>query len=93
MAAVTIYTTQYCGFCFAAKRLLTELEIDFDEVELDTDLELRSRLSQENGGWRTVPMIFLGDRFIGGYSELSQLNASGELEKFIAPAQEGNASV
>ncbi|MCP4895729.1 MAG: glutaredoxin [bacterium] len=83
MAAVTIYTTQYCPYCFAAKRLLTQLEIQFEEVGLDRDQELRSRLSKENGGWRTVPMVFFNDVFIGGHRELSQLHALGKVEESL----------
>lgn len=66
----TVYTTTYCSYCQAAKQLLTEHNIEFEEVALDDKPELRAELAEANGGWRTVPMIVLDDKFIGGYQEL-----------------------
>ncbi len=83
MAGVTIYTASFCLYCTAAKRLLASLGVEFDEVGLDDKPELRQRLSTENGGWRTVPMIFAGDRFLGGFSEIRELHGRGELEKLV----------
>jgi glutaredoxin 3 len=77
---VTLYTTPSCGFCVAAKRLLGQKNIPFKEVGLADKPELRQRLSQENGGYRTVPMIFIGEEFIGGFDELNALSQSGGLD-------------
>ncbi|RLE28738.1 MAG: glutaredoxin [Acidobacteria bacterium] len=79
MTPVTIYTTAVCPFCIAAKRLFENLEIEFSEVLLDRDPALRMRLAQENEGWRTVPMIFVGDQMIGGFSEAKSLHNEGKL--------------
>ena len=79
MTPVTIYTTAVCPFCIAAKRLFENLGIEFSEVLLDRDPALRMRLAQENEGWRTVPMIFVGDQMIGGFSEVKTLHQEGEL--------------
>lgn len=79
MTGVTIYSTAVCPFCIAAKRLLESLGIGFTEIQLDREPELRMRLAEENSGWRTVPMIFIGDRFIGGFIEVRNLNREGKL--------------
>ena len=79
MTGVTIYSTAVCPFCIAAKRLFDNLDIEFSEVRLDQDPALRMRLAQENDGWRTVPMIFIGDRFIGGFVEARSLHKDGKL--------------
>ena len=79
MTDVRIFTTRVCPYCIAAKRLLTSLGVPFDEVALDAKPELRQQLSEENGGWKTVPMVFVGDRFVGGFTELRQIEQSGEL--------------
>lgn len=84
MQEITVYTTPVCTYCGAAKRLLTQRGHAYKEVDLGQQPELRQRLSQENGGYRTVPMIFIGKRFIGGYSELTDLDRSGELAKMVA---------
>jgi len=78
-APVVIYTTPYCGYCTSAKRLLDRLGIAFDEVDLSRDSALRRRLSDDNDGYRTVPMIYLEGRFIGGYDELHALDRKGGL--------------
>ncbi|MDE3269594.1 MAG: glutathione S-transferase N-terminal domain-containing protein [Pseudomonadota bacterium] len=70
---VIIYTTNVCPYCQQAKRLLTEREIPFEEISLEGNNELRTQLSQENNGWRTVPMIFADKKFIGGYDDLHAL--------------------
>ncbi len=83
MNDVTIYSTATCPFCIAAKRLFDTLGVPYSEVRLDRDPELRMRLAEENQGWRTVPMIFIGDRFIGGFSEVRGLHQNGELRPMI----------
>ena len=88
MAAVTVYTTPYCSFCFAVKRLLDQAGIAFDEVSLAGRPELRRDLSQANGGWRTVPMVFIGGRFVGGFVETRALERSGELTGLVRAAEE-----
>jgi glutaredoxin 3 len=80
---VKVYTSRICGYCSAAKRLLAKREIPFEEIDLTNQPELRMRLSQQTG-MRTVPMIFIGDACIGGYTELAALEASGELEARLA---------
>jgi glutaredoxin 3 len=84
MPEVTLYTTNTCPFCHAAKRLLASLGVEYWEVNLDGDPELRQRLSHANGGWRTVPMIFVGERFVGGFEELRKMHARGELRRLLA---------
>jgi glutaredoxin 3 len=76
---VLVYTAALCAYCSAAKRLLDKLGIAYREVDLTRDHALRERLSEENGGYRTVPMIFVEGRFIGGYTDLSALERAGGL--------------
>ena len=79
MREVKIYTTQVCPYCVQAKRLLTQLKLPYEELGLDDKPELRQKLSEENRGYRTVPMIFIDDQFIGGYTELLALHKQGKL--------------
>lgn len=75
---IEIYTWGYCPYCIRAKNLLKEKDMPFTEVNLDgKDEELRAL--RERTGQRTVPQIFIDDEFIGGFSELSALNAEGKL--------------
>jgi glutaredoxin 3 len=76
---VKIYTTSVCPYCDAAKRLFKGLGIHFEEISLEGRHEERQRLSEANGGWRTVPMIFIGERFVGGFNDVKALHDRGEL--------------
>lgn len=76
---VRIYTTPFCGYCVNAKRLLDRLAIGFEETDVSRDLALRQKLVDETQ-WRTVPMIFVEDKFIGGYDDLYALWKRGGLK-------------
>ena len=77
--AIQIYTKKWCGFCSAAKRLFRDLDLDFEEIPVDRDPELRWRVATEAGNWPTVPMIFIGDHFVGGFTEAADLHRKGRL--------------
>ncbi len=83
MKEIKIYTTNFCPYCVMAKNLLTKENLVFSEISLQGQQELRERLSRENAGWRTVPMIFIGEEFIGGFQDLSKLHDSGGLLKKV----------
>ena len=81
-AEVTLYTTDYCPYCFRAKHVLNKRGIAFKEVDVSRDPEKREWLVKTTGR-RTVPQIFIGDEPIGGSDELVALDKSGELAKRV----------
>jgi len=83
---VRIYTTTYCGYCYAAKRLMRQRGIDFEEIDCTSDRAARDMLV-ETTGQRTVPQIFFDEVPIGGYDELSALDRSGELPRILRGEQ------
>ena len=83
MPNVTIYTTAVCPYCVAAKRLLSARGIAYTEQDVSRDHDKRAWLVEVTGR-RTVPQIFIGDRAIGGYDELSALDRTGELAQMLA---------
>ena len=83
MAEVRIYTTTYCGYCRAAKSLLSERGAAFQEIDCTQDSDVRSWLIEQTGQ-RTVPQIFIGDVPVGGFSELSALDQAGKLKAILA---------
>ncbi len=78
MKKVTIYTTTYCGYCLAAKKLLEKHKITFTEIDVTTDDAKRTWLIEQTGQ-RTVPQIFFDDQSIGGFSELSEIVSKNKL--------------
>lgn len=84
MADVTIYTAAFCGYCVAAKRLLNNKGITYDEIDVTYDEDLRSEMVKRAEGRRTVPQIFVRENPIGGYTDLADLDGKGELDKLLA---------
>ncbi|WP_375260334.1 glutaredoxin 3 [Palleronia sp.] len=84
MAIVEIYTTPLCGYCHAAKRLLTSKNVSFAETDVSADPELRAKMTQRANGRRTVPQIFIGDTHVGGYDDLAKLERDGKLDPMLA---------
>ena len=83
MNKVRIYTTVICPYCDAAKRLLKVLGVAYEEISLEGRPDERQALSEANGGWRTVPMIFIGEKFIGGFDDMKKLHDKGALLPLI----------
>ena len=65
---IEIYTTRYCPYCHAAKRLLSRKGV-----------ELVARAN----GRMTVPQIFIGSTHVGGYDDLSALDRAGKLDPLL----------
>lgn len=82
---IVVYSSPFCGYCSAAKRLLARKGAAFDEIDVMAEPERRSEMV-ERSGRRTVPQIFIGDRHVGGYDDLSALDARGELDPLLAGA-------
>ncbi|MCI2394651.1 glutaredoxin 3 [Aliiroseovarius sediminis] len=84
MKPITIYTTQLCGFCHAAKRLLKTKNASFDEIDVMMDPDKRQEMMQRAGGRHTVPQIFIGGTHVGGYDDLAALDRAGKLDPLLA---------
>jgi glutaredoxin 3 len=84
MKQVDIYTTPLCGFCHAAKRLLTQKGVSFAEVDVLEQPDRKPEMIQRANGSRTVPQIFIGDTHVGGCDELYALDQAGKLDALLA---------
>ncbi|EPX82471.1 glutaredoxin 3 [Salipiger mucosus] len=84
MQSIEIYTSPFCGFCHAAKRLLTSKGADFTEIDVAADPERKPEMIQRASGGRTVPQIFVGDTHVGGCDELYALDRAGKLDTLLA---------
>jgi len=84
MKTVTIYTTMLCPYCFAAKRLLDQKGVAFEEIDVTRDREARQVMTERSNGRYTVPQIFIGDDHVGGCDDLYDLDSSGRLDGMLA---------
>ena len=74
---VKVYTTHWCPSCVNAKRFLNEKNIEFEEINIETEGMTREDLEKITGG-RTVPQIVIDDTPIGGYKDLIALDSEGK---------------
>ena len=84
MAAVTIYTTMMCPYCFRAKALLKDKGVEFKEIDVGMDPDLRDEMTKRANSGYTVPQIFVGDTHVGGCDELYALERAGKLDTLLA---------
>lgn len=82
-ARIVIYSSPFCGFCSAAKRLLDGKGAEYTEIDTLADKTRRDEMIERTAR-RTVPQIFIGERHIGGYDELHALDVRGELDALLA---------
>ena len=83
MQAVQMYTTAVCPFCVRAKQILKARGVEsIQEIRVDADPAERIRM-MERTGRRTVPQIYIGDRHVGGFDDLSALHRAGKLDGLL----------
>jgi glutaredoxin 3 len=76
---VVVYVRAYCAYSRAAQTLLKQRGIPFEAVDVTNDPQMRAELAERAYGRRTLPVIFVGGRPIGGYQELAALVRDGKL--------------
>ncbi|MFN2167260.1 MAG: glutaredoxin 3 [Anaerolineae bacterium] len=86
-AQVTLYTTRFCPYCVAARRLLAEKGVAFEDIAVDGDVALRREMTARAGGAHTVPQIWIGTRHVGGFTDLAALDRRGELDRLLSGQQ------
>lgn len=86
MAGVRMYCTALCPYCQMAERLLRAKGIAaIDKIRVDLEPARRVEMMRETGR-RTVPQIYIGETHVGGFDELSELDASGRLDEMLKSA-------
>jgi glutaredoxin 3 len=83
MKRIEIYTTRYCPYCIAAKRLLSKKGVEFTEIDVSGDTKGRSRMVARANGRMTVPQIFIDAIHVGGCDDLYALDRTGKLDALL----------
>lgn len=83
MPKVEIYTSPLCGYCHAAKRLLSQKGVTFIEIDIWAEPQRKPEMIARAGGRRTVPQIFIADHHVGGCDELHALEHRGGLDPLL----------
>ena len=82
MMPVILYTTDRCGSCVAAKKLLEKRGIGYEEINLTRDPDSRTQLQRLTGMF-TFPQVVIGERAIGGFTELLAADREGRLAELV----------
>ena len=83
MKNVTVYMGPMCGFCDAAKRLLTKKNISYKEINIALEEGKMEEMIKKSNGKRTIPQIFIEDLHVGGYVELRELEKEKKLDNLL----------
>ena len=82
MPKIEMYSPSFCPFCWGAQRLLKSKSVDFTIYPVDGDPQRRKEMMDRGGGY-TVPQIFVDDRPLGGFDEISALDMDGDLDRLL----------
>jgi glutaredoxin 3 len=83
MQKVVIYTGPMCNYCSAAKHLLNKKKVTYTEFDIGTDSSKMQEMQERTKGARTIPQIFIGETYVGGYDELKALEVAGKLNTLL----------
>ncbi|VVD71222.1 glutaredoxin [Pandoraea iniqua] len=86
MPKIVMYSTQVCPYCQMAERLLRQRGVqEIEKILIDKDPARREEMMTRTGR-RTVPQIYIDDRHVGGYDDLSALDRAGGLLPLLQAA-------
>jgi glutaredoxin 3 len=80
---ILVYSSMLCPYCFAAKKLLKKLNLNFEEVLVDNDPKIKNQMIKLSNGRTSVPQVFFGENHIGGYDDLKRFYNEGKLSLFL----------
>ena len=67
-----------CGFSNQVVQILNHYGVDYKDVNVLTDPEIRVKLSEQSG-WPTIPQLYVKGEFIGGSDIVKEMFEKGEL--------------
>ena len=83
MPKVLMYTTGTCPYCQRAEMLLKSKGVDeIEKIRIDLEPERREEMISKTSR-RTVPQIFIGATYVGGFDDLAALNRAGKLDPLL----------
>ena len=83
MKKITMYTGPRCGYCEAAKKLLTRNNAAYYEIDISKVDGAMDEMIKKANGKRTIPQIFFDELHIGGYDEIRALEKEDKLQDLL----------
>lgn len=75
-------TMPRCGFSGTLVHVLQNLGVDFKDIDILEDEELRQGI-KDFTNWPTIPQLYIKGEFIGGCDIVRQLYQTGELKVIL----------
>jgi len=82
MPEVIMYYTPDCPFCSRAEKLLAKKGVKINKIRVDGD-KAKLREMIKRSGRNTVPQIYIDNKHIGGFDDLSELDIMDELDPLL----------
>lgn len=82
MKEIRLYTWPHCPYCINAKKLLDSKGLRYKDVDISGNDNMKQVLTEKTGQ-STVPYVFVSEHFVGGYTELAEIDNKGELDKML----------
>jgi GrxC family glutaredoxin len=79
---IIVYTSGYCPYTSKVKKLFDEKGVEFQQVNLSSDPDMRDLVAGK-AGQKTFPQIFVGDQHVGNCDELYLLEKEGKLNSVL----------
>lgn len=86
MSRIRVYSSVCCPYCVRAIDLLKAKGLEVEVVDVTFSPDLRAQMRERAGGRNKVPQVFIGERHIGGYHELKELDDAGGLDALLTSA-------
>jgi len=77
-----VYSANYCSWCNKAVQFLEKEGLKVRIVDITDDQDERKMLV-ERTGQKTVPQIWIGDTYIGGYDRMMKMASTKDLKPII----------
>ncbi len=87
MTSIEIYTQKYCPYCHWAKDLLSRKGVEYREIDITGNAQMRHEMFERTNGRTSVPQIFIGITYVGGCDDLYALEDAGKLDPLLGPSE------
>lgn len=71
-----------CGFSARATAILADLGVDFKDINVLEDNEIREGI-KTFGNWPTIPQLYVNKQLVGGSDIMMEMYQTGELQDLI----------
>ena len=79
---IIIYTTNWCAYCVATKKIFKEMKLKYKEVNIENENISREKMCELTGGY-SIPQIIINNKCIGGYQDLIRLHQNNQLKELL----------